>query len=331
MQHDAYSENESRIADAAFSTVAGAPGVRKLRGEPLATREALVQMFLPRTADGSRISGIQVRGVSENVFGIRPEVRIVRGRAALAGADEAIIGSAIAGKYVGLSLDGTFALRSGRQVRIVGVFDSGGTAYDFEVWTGFDVVRTSLGWEGYLSSMTVVLDAPQAFEGFALSIEVDKSAALVALRERSYYERISEGLAHSVQALGQLVTLIFACGAVLGATITMNEAIARRRKEIGVLRALGFSALEVMLAFLVESVTVAVVGASIGVAVASGLSAWEFTITNYSTGNELAFPFKPAMAIVMNSMLLGALCGVLGGLLPALRAACTNPAVAMRV
>jgi putative ABC transport system permease protein len=331
MQHDAYSEDGSRIRQSVLARVAAAPGVRKGQsGEPLVTAESLVQIFVPRVDDETRISSVQVRGVSENVFSLRPEARVIAGRAAHPGSDEAIIGRGIDGSYEGLSMGQHFMLEKGRNIQIVGVFEAGGSAYESEVWTGLDVVRTSLGWEGFLSSVTAELEAPSAFEGFALALEADKADGLGVARERAYYEKVSEGLASSIQALGGLVTLIFACGAMLGAAITMNGAIAQRRREIGVLRALGFSARQVMLAFLLESAALALVGALVGVGLASLLSLSHFSATNYGTGNEIAFPFEVNATSFLRSIVAGAAVGVLGGFFPALNAARTNPAAAMR-
>lgn len=332
MQHDAYSEDGSRIRQLVLSAVAAAPGVAKGGdGEPLVTGEALVQIFVPRVDDATRISAVQVRGVSENVQAIRPELRVIRGRPAQPGADEAIIGEAIDGEYEGLHLGGRFMLKKGRDLQIVGVFEAGGSAYESELWTPLDVMRTSLGWEGFLSSVTAVLASPSAFDGFAAVLEADKQAGIGVARERVYYEKVSEGLSRSVTALGDLVTLIFACGAMLGAAITMNGAIAQRRREIGVLRALGFSPSQVLLAFLLESTALALAGALLGALLASLLSFTHFSATNYGTGNEIAFPFEPSAAVLLRSVLAGALVGVLGGFFPALKAARTHPAAAMRV
>jgi putative ABC transport system permease protein len=332
MQHDAYAESESRIRQAVFSVASGAPEVRKsASGAPLVTAESLVQIFVPRVDDASRISAVQVRGVSENVFALRPEARVIRGRPAQPGADEAIIGKSIEKSYQGLSLGGHFNLKKGRAIQIVGVFEAQGAAYESELWTGLDVVRTSLGWEGFLSSVTAVLESHAAFEAFASRLEADKTEGLGVAREKAYYEKVSEGLSRSVQTLGDLVTVIFACGAMLGAAITMNAAFAQRRKEIGVLRALGFSASQVLWAFLLESVALALSGALLGVGLASLLAFGEFSATNYGTGNEITFPFEPTFAIVLRSVLAGAVVGVLGGFFPALKAARTNPAAAMRI
>jgi len=332
MQHDAYSEDGSRVRQSALGAVAAAPGVKRgSDGAPLVMGESLVQIFVARVDDIARISSVQVRGVSENVFSLRPEARIVQGRMALAGSDEAIIGAGIDGDYEGLALGGQLTLKKGRPIQIVGVFEAGGAAFESELWTSVDVVRTSLGWEGFLSSVTAVLESPSALDGFASALEADKAEGLSVARERAYYEKVSEGLSRSVRTLGDLVTAIFAFGAMLGAAITMNGAVADRRKEIGVLRALGFSAQQVMLAFILESLVLALAGALIGVGLASLLSLTQFSATNYGTGNEIAFPFEPSPGILARSMLAAAVVGMLGGFFPALSAARTHPAAAMRL
>lgn len=332
MQHDAYSEDGSRIRQSALGVVAAAPGVKRGKdGQPLVAGESLVQVFVPRVDDPARISSVQVRGIDDNAFALRPEARIVRGRMFHAGADEAIIGDGIDGDYEGLALGGELSLKKGRSIEIVGVFEADRAAYESEIWTNVDVVRTSLGWEGFLSSVTAVLESPSAFDGFASTLEADKTAGLSVARERAYYEKVSEGLSRSVRTLGELVTVIFALGAMLGAAITMNGAVADRRKEIGVLRALGFTAPQVMLAFILESMLLAVTGALIGVGLASLLSLTDFSATNYGTGNEITFPFEPSAQILLRSIVAGSVVGVLGGFFPALSAARTHPAAAMRL
>ena len=331
MQHDAYAEVDSRIRQGVLSAATGAPGVRHAAsGEPLVTAESLVQLFVPRLDEPSRISSVQVRGVSDNVLSLRPEVHVVRGRPAQLGSDEAIIGSGIENTYEGLLLGGHFNLKKGRDIQIVGVFDAAGSAYESEIWTGLDVVRTSMGWEGYVSSVTALLESSSAFDGFASRLELDKTEGLGVARERAYYDKVSEGRSRSVQTLGDLVSIIFACGAMLGAAITMNAAIAQRRREIGVLRALGFSSGQVLWAFLLESTVLALAGAVIGAGLACLLSFASFSATNYGTGNEIAFPFQPTPLILLRSILSGAVVGVLGGFFPALKAARTSPVRAMR-
>jgi putative ABC transport system permease protein len=232
MQHGAYAEDDSRIRQAVLALVAAAPGVRRdEQGAPLVSGEALVQIFVSRADDVSRISSVQVRGVSANVGAIRPEVRVTSGRLPRPGSDEAMIGRSIDGLYEGLTSGGHLTLEKGRDLPIVGVFEANDSAYESEIWTGLDVMQSSLGWEGYLSSVTAVLDSEKDFDAFATTLEADKTGGLSVARERAYYDKISEGLSRSIRALGDLVTLIFACGAMLGAAITMNGAIAQRPQE----------------------------------------------------------------------------------------------------
>lgn len=117
---------------------------------------------------------------------------------------------------------------------------------------------------------------------------------------------------------------------MLGAVITMNAAVAQRRKEIGALRALGFSAPEVMLAFLVESSMLALGGAVLGAALAVPLSLVQLSIFNHGTGNQITFPFEADMEVLIRAVGLGVVLGVLGGFFPALKAARADPIAAMR-
>lgn len=331
MQKEAYAEADSRIPQSALGLAAAAPGVAKgPDGAPLASGESLVQILVSQKSDPELVGAIQVRGVSEDVYALRPEIRVVRGRPPAPGSDEAMVGAAIEGDYEKLEQGGAVTLKKGRDIRIVGVFEADGSAYESEVWTGLDVVRTSMGWEGYLGVVTVQLESPSSYDTFASVLEADKTQGLSVTRERTYYEKVSEGLSRSVQTLGDLVTLIFACGATLGAAITMNGAIAQRRREIGVLRALGFSAPAVLLAFLVEAGALALAGGLAGVTLAASLSLAQFSMVNFGTGNEIAFPFEPDVSILLRSLLFGALVGVVGGVFPAISAARTSPTAAMR-
>jgi putative ABC transport system permease protein len=79
-QHEAYAESNSRIRQVTLTHAAAAPGVRRgADGEPLVTGEVLMPLLVSRLDDGKRVSAVQLRGVSGNVFAVRPEVRVVDG------------------------------------------------------------------------------------------------------------------------------------------------------------------------------------------------------------------------------------------------------------
>ena len=148
--------------------------------------------------------------------------------------------------------------------------------------------------------------------------------------ESAYYKKASQGLPDVIGILGIVETLIFSIGAVLGAMITMHASVSQRSREIGVLRALGFGRLPILLSFLIESAALGFGGALVGVAVSLHTPLLDFRCLNFATGQEVAFRFVPSFANLGLAILAGTLVGGFGGILPALRAARISPVQAMR-
>lgn len=326
MQGDSYSEGDSRMRQAVLGIVGAAPGVKLTAdGKPLVTGETIVHVYLNAVGDSNAIESVQVRGIMANSFRVRDEVKLIEGRLPKAGTDEAIVGKRLFGRYQGLRLGDGFELQKKRRVTIVGVFGADGAAYESEVWADLDAVRSSFGFQGYLSSITARLESPARFDAFALPLRADKRQGLSVERERAYYEKVSEGLSHLITGLGGMVALIFSLGALLGAAITMYGAVSQRTREIGVLKALGFGRAEVVLVVLLESTLLAVAGGVLGSLLALLTPLFDFTAMNYATGQQLVFHFMPDVLVLGRALASGALVGILGGLFPALRAASVNP------
>ena len=327
MQGDAYSEGDSRMRQSVLGIVAATPGVQHDgAGKPLVTGETVVHVYLNAIGDPNVIDSVQVRGVMANAFQVREDVRLIEGRLPKPGTDEAIVGKRLFGRYEGLRLGAGFELQKKRRVTIVGVFAAGGAAYESEVWADLDAVRSSFGFQGYLSSITARLDSARAFDAFALPLRADKRQGLSVERERAYYEKVSEGLSHLIKGMGSVVALIFSLGALLGAAITMYGAVSQRTREIGVLKALGFARSEVVLVILLESTLLAAAGGALGTLLALMTPLFDFSAMNYATGQQLVFRFVPELGVLGWALASGTLVGVVGGLFPALRAASVNPA-----
>ncbi len=323
-------ELSSSIEDPTVGIVRSAPGVKaKSDGTPLAVGETLVVAFM-ETSDGKGKTNVQIRGVPSDVMDFRTNIKLVEGRPAQPGTDEVIAGRAISGRFKGLKLGDSFELRKNRPVKVVGVFSADGSAFESEVWGDVEVVREAFGRRGVVSSVRVRLESPSRFEGFQAAIEGDKRLGLVAMRELDFYEKQSEGTTLFITVMGVMIAIFFSIGAMIGATITMYAAVANRRREVGVLRALGFTRLNIVLSFLFESLLISLIGGAIGVVAALFLGLVKFSMMNFSTWSEIVFQFTPTPRILAIALGFGGLMGVLGGFFPALRAASVSAVNAMR-
>lgn len=324
-------ELASSIEVRTVSLVLAAAGVKKTNeGAPVGAGELVVVITMAKRGTEGQVSNVQVRGISDNVLTLRPDVKIVEGRAPTPGTDEVMVGRGIAGRFEGVELGKSFELKKNRPVKVVGIFDAGGSSFESEIWADIDTVRSSFGREGLVSSVTVRLDSPSRYEAFKAIMETDKQLGLEAFREKDYYEKQSQGTSIFVWALGIVITIFFSIGAMIGATITMNAAVAQRQREIGTLRALGFSRTSILFSFLLEAVVLASIGGLCGLFSAFLLSFAEVSMMNFATFQEVTFGFDPNPLLLAIAFVFGAAMGILGGFFPALRAARVSPVDAMR-
>jgi putative ABC transport system permease protein len=267
------------------------------------------------------VSNASIRGVPEDVYDFRPEIKLLEGRKAQPGGDECVIGRAIRGRFKGLELGQTFELRKNRPLKVVGVFESGGSAFESEVWADVDTIRAAFGRDGIVSSVRARLTDASQLVSFKSSIESNRQLGLEVQRESEYYEKQSEGSALFITTLGTIVAFFFAIGAMIGAMITMYSAVANRKREIGTLRALGFGKGAIMTSFLLESLLLALIGGAIGAAGSLAMGFVEFSMVNFASWSEMVFRFEPTPKIIIGALLFATAMGFLGGLFPAVRAA----------
>ncbi|HSO39364.1 MAG TPA: ABC transporter permease [Labilithrix sp.] len=329
MRKGSSSEMESGIEEQQVNLVlaqAQQVGASKV---PPGIGEVLVVIIMDKLGT-TGVSNVTVRGVTENVFAFRPTAKIVEGRAAKPGADEVVVGSGINGRFKGLAIGQSFELKKNRPVKVVGVFADDGSSFESEVWADINNVRTAFGREGNVSSIRVRLDAASKFDAFKALVEQNRQLGLSVQREGDYYEKQSEATATFLSILGTMIAVFISLGAMIGATITMNAQVANRQREIGTLRALGFSRRGILLSFLLESLVLSLMGGVVGAIAALCLKFLKITMLNAGTWSEIVFGFEPTPEIIVKSMLLTAVMGILGGFFPAIRAARISPIEAMR-
>jgi putative ABC transport system permease protein len=328
------SDNElsSSIADNQLGQIASAPGVKKgSDGRPIAFGDVVAVIFVDLVGAKGK-TNLTVRGVSSDGIAFRPEVKVVDGTMPRPGTEEVMIGRKIAGRFENVELGGAIELRKNRNAKVVGVFEAGGASYESEIWGDKDYVGQAFGREGMVSAVRVQLesDAKKDFDLFSAAVEQDKRLGFDAMPELEFYEKASESTSVFITAMGIIIAVFFSIGAMIGAMITMYGTVANRKSEIGVLRALGFSRTSILMSFLFESVVLALFGGLLGTGAALALGLVKFSMMNFQTFSEIVFEFQPTPEILVTAIVFGGLMGVLGGFLPAIRAARTAPIEAMR-
>ena len=319
LRKGAGAEINSGIGREQAAILATLPGIAtNALGRPLISAEPVVLISLPKRSNG-KPSNVTVRGTSEIGLQLRPGVKIVEGRMFRPGTSEIVVGRSTALGFAGIDLGATLRF-AGREWLIVGRFDAGGSGSDSEIW-GDNEQMVQAFRRGAYSIVVFRLADSGLFEATQARIDADPRLALEAKPEVRFYAEQSEALATFINILGLSLAVIFSIGAVVGAMITMFAAVASRIGEIGTLRALGFRRGAVLSAFMAESLLLAALGGVVGLAAASSMQAVDVSTTNFQTFAELAFRFVLTPRIAVLSMVFALAMGVVGGFIPAWRAA----------
>jgi len=292
---------------------------RDANGQPLASWEQVVVIGLPRIGDGQP-ANVTLRAVTPRAFEVRGGIRVVEGRSFTPGLDEVIVGRKLTKRIAGLAIGGDVKYQQ-KLFRIVGLFESEGAAFESEIWGDYDTFSAIFQRGGGSNSLVLRMKDPATIPELDKFIRAQPQMQLQALSERRYYEEQAGQLSKALSALANFVALVMGVGAVFGAINTMYAIVSARTREIGTLRALGFSRRSILTSFLIESVILAFIGGAIGCLLA-------FPMNGFSTGtgqtqsfSEIAFNFRITPGIVLVGMTFAVVMGILGGLLPALRGA----------
>lgn len=286
-------------------------------GERLASKETVVLVNLNKR-DTNAPSNVMVRGVSSRGIVLRPQVRMIEGRMFRAGSAEIVTGKSIAERFHGGRI-GESVRFGGRDWTVVGVFDSGKSGFDSEVWGDAVQLMQSFRRPVY-SSVIFRLADTGAFEAVKARLESDQRLTVEAKRETEFYAEQSQMLANFIKYLGMTLSIIFSIGAVIGAMITMYASVASRTGEIGTLRALGFRKRSILGAFLFESILLGMAGGLLGLFMASFMQLFTISTMNWQSFSELAFSFTLNAGIILKTLVFALLMGVIGGFLPSVRA-----------
>lgn len=323
------SEMMGGITLESIKVIQDAPGIARGSNGPLITQEVVGVMPVPLISTGTD-ANVQIRGVSPNVLEIRKFVKIEQGRMFNPGLSEIVVGKNASKTYSGLTVGNKIDMAGGHW-EVAGVFDAGGSSFDSEIWCDSHVLNDILKRpSNVFQSATVHLESPRSFNMLKDSLTSDPRLNVDVTREVDYYEKQSSTMTTLIKVLGGFVAAIMAIGAIFGALNTMYSAVSERGREIATMRAVGFSTWNVILSFLFEALLISFVGGIIGCLAVLPLNGWTTSTMNFQTFSNLAFAFKITFDLLLMGVAFALVMGVLGGLLPAIRAAIRPVAVALR-
>lgn len=296
-------------------------------GQPLLARECVVLYSLVKKNTGVP-TNVTIRGTTQTGLALRPQVQLVAGRMFRPGASEIIVGASLAKGFSGVEIGQTLSFAR-RDWLVIGIFDAGRTAFNSELWGDADQLKQAFRRRLH-SSLIFKLDDARNFQIVRQIISNDRRLTVEVKPETQFYADQSKMLAGFISILGLTLSIIFSIGAVIGAMITMYAAVANRTAEIGTLRAIGFKRGNILIAFLLESMLLALLGGLVGLAAASTMQSLSISTMNWQTFSELAFAFRLTPGIALCSLIFALSMGLIGGVLPAWRAARLNIVEALR-
>lgn len=264
---------------------------------------------------------VSARGVTAEAFALRPELAIVSGRAFQPGKGEIIVGVSAANRYAGLAIGDETEARN-RVWRVVGYFAAGGTAVESEAWMDLPMAQDAFRRLGGSSVVRARLEDGASMAEVAGLIEADKRLNLALTPESEFFARQSESRVVLINTFAYFIAGIMALGSVIAALNTMYTAVSRRTVEIATLRALGFGSAGVVVSVIVESMLLALAGGLVGAALVYVVfDGYAASLFNNDTAAQTSFAFRVTPDLVVMGLSWALALGLVGGLLPAVRAA----------
>jgi putative ABC transport system permease protein len=319
MREGALTEATSWVRRDAFRIIKELPGIEKgADGEALVSPELIVMFKLPKR-DNPKGSNLNVRGVTQRAFELRPYVKMIEGRMFRPGNNEVIVSKRVQERFADLDIGDSFSFGP-HKWNVVGVFDAKGTSFDSEMWADIDYLGLAQKRGEDVSTVVLRPVDKAAFADIKQRIEGDNRLKLKVKSEYKYYEEQTGGLIGIIILVG-FVTVFMVIGAILGAMNTMFSAVASRKRELATMRALGFKRRTILLSMTIESALVAFAGGVAGVLMALPVNGLATGTTNFQTFSEVAFNFRITPALAVAAIILATISGVIGGIIPAVSAA----------
>ncbi len=329
MRSGADTEMTSGLGGPEVDIIKQAPGIRRENQRALASAELFVLIDLPKRSTGTP-ANVPMRGIEPDTLRVRDEARLVQGRMLQFGTNEIIAGRAAVRQFDGLSL-GALVVSGQVTWTVAGVFESGGSVSETELWADARVLQGAYRRGNSYQSLLARLDSPAAYDAFKDWLTSNPQVNVSVRPEAEYYATQSTTLTSLIRTVGFGIAVLMGIGAVFGAILTMYTAVATRTREIATLRALGFNTSSVLISVLAESLALAAVGGVIGGLIAYvGFNGYQTSTINFQTFSQVAFAFAVTPSLLVQGVTYALVMGIVGGLMPAIRAARLPVASALR-
>jgi putative ABC transport system permease protein len=293
-----------------------APGIRHDGARVLAAPELFVLIDLPKISTGTP-ANVPMRGIDPASFGVREESSSRDGRWF---GTNVVVGRAAARQYVGPTVGPRSRL--GSSWTVVGAFESRGSVAETEIWCDARFLQGLYRRGNTFQSVRVRLDSPASYTQFKDWLTTNPQLNVSVKPEVEYYMAQSVTLTRLIRSVGFGIAILMGIGAVFGAILTMYTAVSTRTREIATLRALGFNTASVLISVLVESFGLAAIGGALGGLLAFlGFNGYQTSTMNFQTFSQVAFAFAVTPWLLLQGLGYALMMGVIGGLLPAVRAA----------
>jgi putative ABC transport system permease protein len=306
-----------------------APGLKRVDNRPLASPELYVMVDVNKRSTGTP-ANVPLRGVEPVVTQVRDEMKIVDGRMFQFGTNEAIVGRSATRQFTGIDL-GTEYVAGNLKIKIVGIFDTGGTASETEIWCDSRLVQGVYQRGNSYQSLLASLDSPASFDTFKNWLTSNPQLNVQVQRESDFYAQQSQVMSSLIRGIGYTIAVLMGIGAVFGAILTMYTAVSSRTREIATLRALGFNTGSVLVSVLAESLALAAIGGLLGGLTAYlAFNGYQTSTMNFQTFSQVAFAFRVTQSLLIQGLSYTLVMGLVGGLMPAIKAARLPIATALR-
>lgn len=322
------SELNSVISRDSVNIVANAPGIAVTAdGQPFYSAELYVVVDGRKKSSGTEVN-IPMRGISPIGFELREQVTITEGRMFVPGTSEIIVGQGILNQFDGFDLGQEVAFGKTRWT-VVGVFSTGGSAFESELWADARMVQDLFNRGNSFQTMRVRLSEPGNIAGIKELIENDPRLILDVDTETGYFAAQGNAL-QGIVWFGWAISIVMGLGALAGALNTMYTSVASRAAEIATLRAIGFSNTSAFIGTLVESTVLSLIGGVIGALVSYLFMDGLTTATMGASFTQVVFTFELSPELFQNGIIMALAIGLIGGFFPAWKAARVPVIVAFR-